>query len=85
MLRHPTLEKLNVLKLTGMSRALQEQESFPNIGQLGFEERLRLLADRELTERGNRRLAMRLRLAKLRQAAAIEDMDLIQCARPRRS
>jgi hypothetical protein len=46
MLRHPTLEKLNVLKLTGMSRALAEQETFPDIGQLGFEERLGLLADR---------------------------------------
>ena len=75
MLRHPTIEKLNVLKLTGMSRALQEQETFPDIGQFSFEERLGLLADRELTERGNRRLALRLRLAKLRQAAAIEDLD----------
>ena len=76
MLRHPTIEKLNILKLTAMSRALQEQQSFPDIGQLCFEERLGLLADRELTERGNRRLALRLRFAKLRQAAAIEDMDL---------
>lgn len=40
MLRHPTIEKLNVLKLTGMSRALQEQETFPDIAQLTFEERL---------------------------------------------
>jgi DNA replication protein DnaC len=76
MLRHPTVEKLNALKLTGMSRALAEQDTFPDIAALSFEERLGLLADRELTERGNRRLAMRLRLAKLRQAVAIEDLDL---------
>ena len=75
MLHHPTLEKLNVLKLTGMSRALKEQEIFPDIEQFSFEERLGLLADRELTERGNRRLALKLRLAKLRQAVAIEDLD----------
>ena len=53
MLHHPTLEKLNVLKLTGMSRALQEQDTFPGIEQFSFEERLGLLADRELTERGS--------------------------------
>lgn len=34
-----------------------------------------LLADCELTERDSRRLALRLRSAKLREAAAIEDLD----------
>ena len=75
MLRHPTIEKLQQLKLPAMARELTEQRALPEAAGLGFEERLGLLADRELTERSNRRLALRLRQAKLRQSAAIEDLD----------
>ena len=75
MLTHPTLERLVSLKLTGMARALQEQMHMPEIDSLSFEERLGLLVDRELTERENRRLKDRLTKAKLRQNAAIEDID----------
>ena len=42
---------------------------------LSFEERLGLLVDRELTERANRRLTTRLRFARLRQEACLEDID----------
>ena len=48
----------------------------PDIDQFGFLERLGLLVDRELQERDNRRLASRLRLAKLKQAACLEALDL---------
>jgi DNA replication protein DnaC len=75
MLRHPTIEKLQQLKLPAMARELTEQRALPEAAGLSFEERLGLLADRELTERSNRRLALRLRQAKLRQSAAIEDLD----------
>jgi DNA replication protein DnaC len=75
MLRHPTLEKLHALRLTGMSLALQEQLQLPDMASLSFEERLGLLVDRELTDRENRRLQSRLRQAKLRQAATLEDLD----------
>ena len=75
MLRHPTLEKLSTLRLTGMVTALQEQLQLPDMGSLSFEERLGLLVDRELTDRENRRLQSRLRQAKLRQAATLEDLD----------
>jgi len=51
MLTHPTLEKLQALRLTGMLKALSEQMQMPDIGQLNFEERLGLLVDREMTER----------------------------------
>ena len=54
MLHHPTLDKLNELKFTGMSTALTEQLSLDNIDDLAFEERLGLLVDREITERNNR-------------------------------
>lgn len=75
MLTHPTLEKLRALKLTGMARALEEQMQMPEVETLSFEERLGLLVDREMTERDNRRLKTRLRKAKLRQSAAVEDID----------
>ena len=75
MLNHPTLEKLQVLKLTGMLKALEEQMQMGEAAELSFEERLGLLVDREMTERENRRLINRLRKAKLRQTATIEDID----------
>lgn len=75
MLHHPTLEKLHELKFTGMLAALSEQQSQHNIKQLSFEERLGLLIDREITERDTRRLSSRLRQAKLRHSACMEDID----------
>ena len=75
MLTQPTLDKLQTLKLSGMYHALVEQLQMADIAALTFEERLGLLVDRELTERDTRRLTTRLRQAKLRQAACIEDID----------
>lgn len=75
MLTHPTLEKLHTLRLTGMSKALEDQLQMPEHETLSFDERFGLLVDRELTERDNRRLKTRLRTAKLRQPAAVEDID----------
>lgn len=75
MLTHPTLEKLHTLHLTGMLKALGEQQQMAEISSLGFEERLGLLIDRELTERENRRLETRLKKAKLRHCCCVEDLD----------
>jgi DNA replication protein DnaC len=75
MLTHPTLDHLLELKLTGMHRGLTEQLTMTDLDMLGFEERLGLLVDREMTERADRRLQYRLRTAKLRQSACIEDID----------
>jgi DNA replication protein DnaC len=76
MLSHPTFDQLRALKLTGMLKALQEQAQMPDIDRLSFLERLGLLVDREIQERDNRRLTTRLRFAKLKQAASLEDLDL---------
>ena len=46
MMYHPTLDKLKQLKLIGMMRALQEQESIPDIRHMPFEERFGLIVDR---------------------------------------
>jgi DNA replication protein DnaC len=75
MLNHPTFEKLKQMRFTGMIKALEEQAQNPEIDALSFEERLGLLVDRELDERETRRLKRRLKDAKLRQEASIEDVD----------
>jgi len=75
MLTHPTFEKLQALRLAGMARALEDQQRLPEIESLSFEERLGLLVDREMTDRENLRLKNRLRQARLRQPAALEDID----------
>ncbi len=75
MLTPPTLDKLHALRLTGMARAFEEQLKMPDIEALSTEERLGLMADREMTERDSRRLQTRLRRARLRHQAAIEDID----------
>jgi DNA replication protein DnaC len=76
MLSHPTLEKLQTLKLTGMVKGLEEQLRMTGLEDLDFAERLGLLIDREITERENRRLKDRLAKARLRHTAAVEDVDL---------
>jgi DNA replication protein DnaC len=75
MLLHPTLEKLTTLRLTGMAAGLKDQANIDTIAELGFEERLGLLLDREQTVRENARMQTRLRKAKLRQNGSIEDID----------
>jgi DNA replication protein DnaC len=58
-----------------MARAFEEQLQMPDLSELSFAERLGLLVDREASDRESRRLARRLKQAKLRQDAAIEDLD----------
>lgn len=68
LLHHPTLDRLQQLRLTGMARALAAQSQQADIGQLGFEERLGLLLDSEAAERESRQNATRLKRAKLKQS-----------------
>lgn len=75
MLTHPTLDKLHTLQLRGMAQAFEEQLTLPAAGELSFAERLGLLVDREATYRESRRLAGRLKQARLRHDAALEDVD----------
>ena len=78
MLTHPTVDKLHQLRCAGMAKALAEQLGSPEVEALSFEERLGLIVDRELTERASRQLTNRLRRARLRHAACIEDIDFRQ-------
>jgi DNA replication protein DnaC len=76
MLKHPIVEVLFSLRLNGMARAFEEQLAMPDLASLSFEDRFGLLVEREATERRSRRLRNRLRAAKLRQNACVEDLDL---------
>lgn len=75
MLTHPILDQLTELRLTGMHRAFNEQLEMTDVTSLSFEERFGLLLDREMTERDDRRMQYRLRTARLKQPACIEDID----------
>jgi DNA replication protein DnaC len=72
---HQSIEKLRTLRLTGMARAVEEQLTQAEVGRLSFDERLAMLIDREEIDRHNAALAQRLRLARLRQAVCLEDID----------
>jgi DNA replication protein DnaC len=75
MLLHPLLEQLGHLRLKGMVKALETQLQQPDITSLNFEERLGLLVSHEITVRENQRLSNRLRNAKLKQPACMENID----------
>jgi hypothetical protein len=76
MLIHPTVERLRALGLSAMADAFVELQNSPDAAELSREDWFGLLVDREATSRDNKRLARRLRDAKLRQAAVVEDVNL---------
>jgi DNA replication protein DnaC len=61
-----------------MLRGLEEQEAMPNISKLNFNERFELLLDREEMVRRNKSLQNRIRKAKFKESACIEDIDYDQ-------
>jgi len=76
MTDNQTIEKLEALGMAAMAAGLAEQLSAPGTyDELSFAERLGLLVDKEADARDNRRLAARLKAAKLRYPAAVEDID----------
>jgi DNA replication protein DnaC len=75
LLNHPTLDQLHTLGLQGMAKAFVEIEAKSEANDLGHREWLGLLLDREASWRRDKRLIARLRYAKLRQQACVEDVD----------
>jgi DNA replication protein DnaC len=75
MLTHPTLDQLHQLGLLGMAKAFGDVETSGEAAALTHPEWLALLLDREMTYRHDKKLAARLRYARLRQQAAVEDVD----------
>lgn len=75
MLNSQTVNKLELLGLKGMVRALELQYQQPECQRLSFDERLGLLLDAETTDRDTRRINRLLRAARLRQGkACLEDL-----------
>ncbi|MBI2859661.1 MAG: ATP-binding protein, partial [Chloroflexi bacterium] len=75
MLNEPTVAILNSLKLFGMARGLTERLSDANHADLSHADFIGLLVQDEKTYRDNNRLARLLKNARLRQPAALEDID----------
>lgn len=76
MLIQPLLDKLTHLRLPTFRDGLQEQLNNPRYADLTFEERLALLVDQECTQRHQRKIERRIKLAGFPQPASIEDLDL---------
>lgn len=70
-----TLDKLYQMKLGGMADSIREQIANPTAASLSFEERIALAVDRQWDLKENRALARRLHIARLKQQAAVEDID----------
>jgi DNA replication protein DnaC len=75
MLNEPMMEKLLAMRLQGMVDALKAQEQDRAVNELSFLERLSLLVDQPWNWRENQALARRLKAAKLRGPACVEDID----------
>lgn len=76
VLANQTVDKLAALGLGAMAAGLAEQLSTPGTyDELAFADRLGLLVDKEADARDSRRLAARLKAAKLRYPASVEDID----------
>jgi len=73
LLTHPTIDQLHQLGLAW--RAFAELAANPTSAALSHAEWLALLLDRKATERYARRLRAKLRFARLRHQAAVEDVD----------
>lgn len=75
MLNQATLDKMQAMKLAAMVTAFEQQAASHQAAGLSFEERLGLLVDAEWTHREQRKLARRLKGAKLRYPACLEDTN----------
>ena len=75
-LRQPNIERMLQLGLSGMAEALEEQRDVADIEQLGFDDRLAMLLEREAQHRDHKRCYLgHLRQAQLRIRADIQDVD----------
>jgi len=69
------MEKLVNLRLYGMASTFHAQQESPDTQQLTFDERFALLVDAQYLWKQNRALLRRLKAAKLKERATIEDVD----------
>jgi DNA replication protein DnaC len=75
MLLEQTLEKLTAMRLYGMAKSLRQWSEGRHDTQLAPEDLVGLLADAEWIWRENAKLTSRLRTAKFKEPACIEDIN----------
>jgi DNA replication protein DnaC len=75
MLNEQTVSTLNALKLFGMAKSFSDKISHPHLADLSHQEFFGLIVQDEKTYRENLRLGRLLHNAKLKQPAALEDID----------
>jgi len=76
MLKEPTIEKLQALRLGAMAAAWEEQQRSADVLALSFDERFAMLVEAESYARDNKRLKRVLKEAKLRIShACVEDVQ----------
>lgn len=75
MLDEQTITALNSMKLFGMAQSLPQRLADPKQAELSHAEFAALLTQDEKMHRDNRRLTRLLKNAKLKQQAAVEDID----------
>ena len=74
-LRQPNLDRMLQLGLSGMAEALDEQHHLAGIEELGFDDRIAMLLEREVEHRDQKSYRAKLRQAQLRIRADIQDVD----------
>jgi len=75
MLNEQTYQKLLAMKLHGLNAAWKEYLDDKDPDKLSFQERFGIMVEREWALRQERRLRNRLAVARLREAACVEDID----------
>ena len=74
-LRQPNIDRMLQLGLTGMVEALEEQCDIADVDQLGFDDRLAMMIEREAGHRDHKSYLGHLRQAQLRIRADVQDVD----------
>jgi DNA replication protein DnaC len=74
-MNNQTIEKLHQMRLHTMAVAFKEELERPNNTDLTFEDRIALLVEREWLFRENRQLETRLKAARIKHQAVLEDID----------
>jgi len=75
MLKQPMIGKMAAMRLLGMIEALKSQEQDLAARELSFSERFGMLVDQQWNWRENQALGRRLKNAKLRMNASVEEID----------
>jgi DNA replication protein DnaC len=75
MLTHPTIEILLGLGLHGMAKGFKALEQTPEVDSLKHSEWLALLLEYEATLRHQKRFDARIKVARMRYQACVEDVD----------